>query len=357
MVNFFTLRGAWSLWLLLIIPCSLSAQEFIWDHSRTSEPLQNNFLAPPVPATPPMLSQPMETKQPPIDAGRLKQQERQINRLKQELTAEKKLARQQQAGLKAEIQSLKKQAAAAPKSLPTANLGPVLDAIFTLTDIRASFARLTSSTLSARFSLSAEQKADYATGILIGRDIALMQQRNRTLSMPNDSRAILAGIEDQLKQKNRLTEDELDAVLQSRESSLQTASQRFASQQRLQDARYIKQFIQRSGSRRAASGFYYRIEQHGRGKIRNESQVDIQVTESLADGTVVNDMARTGSFISQQLQEYPPLFKDALSLIGNQGQITLLVPPELAYGDKGYPPSIPPGATLIYSIKVQSVTL
>ncbi len=32
-----------------------------------------------------------------------------------------------------------------------------------------------------------------------------------------------------------------------------------------------------------------------------------------------------------------------------------VVPPELAYGDAGYPPKVPPGATMVYTIRVENV--
>ena len=33
----------------------------------------------------------------------------------------------------------------------------------------------------------------------------------------------------------------------------------------------------------------------------------------------------------------------------------MAAPPELAYGDAGYPPKVPPGATMIYTIRVENV--
>ncbi len=40
----------------------------------------------------------------------------------------------------------------------------------------------------------------------------------------------------------------------------------------------------------------------------------------------------------------------------NHATMTLVVPPELAYGDEGYPPKVPPGATMVYTLRVESVT-
>ncbi|MED9274838.1 FKBP-type peptidyl-prolyl cis-trans isomerase, partial [Escherichia coli] len=59
--------------------------------------------------------------------------------------------------------------------------------------------------------------------------------------------------------------------------------------------------------------------------------------------------------ISQVLGEYPPVFREALMLMKNHGTMELVVPPELAYGDDGYPPRIPPGATMLYTLRVEGI--
>ncbi|WP_431225207.1 FKBP-type peptidyl-prolyl cis-trans isomerase [Serratia sp. L9] len=33
----------------------------------------------------------------------------------------------------------------------------------------------------------------------------------------------------------------------------------------------------------------------------------------------------------------------------------MVVPPTLAYGDKGLPPDIPPGSTMVYNVKILDV--
>ncbi|PKH26380.1 hypothetical protein CIG19_00830 [Enterobacterales bacterium CwR94] len=36
--------------------------------------------------------------------------------------------------------------------------------------------------------------------------------------------------------------------------------------------------------------------------------------------------------------------------------MTLMVPPELAYGDEGFAPLIPPGATMVYTLRIDHVS-
>lgn len=74
--------------------------------------------------------------------------------------------------------------------------------------------------------------------------------------------------------------------------------------------------------------------------------------ETLTDGTVIQDMETSGAVLSQPISQFPPLFADALKQLKNHGTLTLVVPPELAYGEKGYPPNVPPNATMIYTLRI-----
>jgi FKBP-type peptidyl-prolyl cis-trans isomerase FkpA len=63
-------------------------------------------------------------------------------------------------------------------------------------------------------------------------------------------------------------------------------------------------------------------------------------------------METNGATLSQPVADFPPLFKEAISLLKNHGSMTLVVPPELAYGEKGYPPKVPPNATMVYTLRI-----
>jgi len=204
--------------------------------------------------------------------------------------------------------------------------------------------------------LADEMKADYAAGILIGRNIMQMNKRNSALNIKTDNQTVLSGIQDFLEQRSRLSEEEVNDVLFTVGSTLQEATEAFSSRHQLAGAAFVEKFIKRAGTHRAPAGFYYKIEQKSRGVVAPSDKITIRIRESLVDGTVVSDSGRSGSVISQQLNAYPPLFQDAIYLAGQKGAITLVVPPELAYGEEGNPPLIPPAATMIYYLEVIDTT-
>lgn len=107
---------------------------------------------------------------------------------------------------------------------------------------------------------------------------------------------------------------------------------------------------------RYAAGFWYRVTWAGDGGVQNaDDTVDVVVEERFPDGKVVSDMDRAEGSLRQRASDFPPVFAAGLLRLKNHGQITLAVPPELAYGDRGYPPDVPPGAMMIYSIRVSDV--
>lgn len=287
----------------------------------------------------------------------IKNRDRQIAQLKKKLAQEQRATRLQTEKLQQQIAQLEK-ANATPQLLSA----KALNTVFALLSPRpGSFIRSLGNTpFPARAEpgtpLPEDQKVDYATGMLLGKNILLMQQRNQALNFKMDHKTVLVGIHDYLNNASRLSETEGNNILEETESALQEATEAYAYRYRQDGAKYVEQFIKRAGAHRAPAGFYYRVDRPGKGKIPAKARIGIQVKESLTNGTVINDMLRAGNVIAQPLSDYPPLFQDALSLIGKEGAITLVVPPELAYGDRGNPPSVPPGATMVYELQVVSIT-
>lgn len=197
----------------------------------------------------------------------------------------------------------------------------------------------------------------YAAGVMLGRDMLNIQAAQQQLGLKTDNRVLLAGIRDALNRKVLLNESTLDSALQKAEEVAQKARLAVIREQKKAGAAYLDNFRKREDVKQAESGFWYRTEYTGDGEfIRgDDTLVDVVVTEKLTDGTVIEDMDARGRVISQTLGDYPPLFREALMLLKNHGTAELVVPSELAYGDEGYPPRVPPGATMLYTLRVEDV--
>ncbi|HBE9082901.1 FKBP-type peptidyl-prolyl cis-trans isomerase N-terminal domain-containing protein [Serratia fonticola] len=196
---------------------------------------------------------------------------------------------------------------------------------------------------------------DYAIGASLGASIMALLAAREKQGIRVDKKVVIAGAEDAVLDQLKLSPEKIEKALHDTELAIAEYDKQAESHIAELGADYIKQFMKQAGAKKAPQGFFYRIESAGKGAIKGTDTVTIVVKESLVDGTVVKDMDASGMAMSQLLDAYPPLFKAALMLMHNHGVMTLVVPPELAYGDKGLPPSIPPDSTMVYTIRIQDV--
>lgn len=200
---------------------------------------------------------------------------------------------------------------------------------------------------------------NYALGVMVGRDMQALLDTRKGLGLKADGRVFLAGINDTLNDRVLLTSKLLKTSLDEDEKETEVARQKVIKVEREKGKKYVSDFIKQKGVKPHSDGFWYRLDHVGDGEVitGESTRVEIVVTEVLTDGTVVEDMDAGGTSLVMTLGELPPLFRSALLMMKNHGAITLVVPPEKAYGNDGYPPKVPPGATMVYKLRVESVTL
>lgn len=201
------------------------------------------------------------------------------------------------------------------------------------------------------------QRQAYAAGVMYARDVRDARDGNRMLGIHLDATALNAGLTDALsEQPLKLDEKALEDATKSLAKAASDAFRSVTAHQARLAEDWLKGFRKEKGTARDESGFWYKVTYNGDGKyLKPEDIVDVVVEERLADGTVISDMDRAGSSLRQKVVNFPPVFAAGLLRLKNHGQITLAVPPELAYGDRGYPPDVPPGAMMIYHIRVSDV--
>lgn len=196
----------------------------------------------------------------------------------------------------------------------------------------------------------------YAAGTALGRDIVSLLEDYRHWGVNVDRRLVLAGVMDTFSGQYQLPPEALRTALTDSETAVNRAREQATRQQQQKDRAFVDKFKKQKGVQQSPSGFWYRVDHAGDAPIADGAVINVVVKESLTDGTVVQDMDLNDKVISQQLDAYPPLFREALGYLRNHGELTLVVPPALAYGDAGYPPKVPPNATLVYTLRVETAT-
>lgn len=202
----------------------------------------------------------------------------------------------------------------------------------------------------------AERQA-YASGVSVWRDIENSLSAQRALGFSLDRRWVMAGLQDMSAGRSlRMSQDTMGVVMS-------TLNEQYAG--RLRDVRahheaegkaYRIAFSKEKGARSDA-GAWYKVEDKGTGRhLRTTDVAVIEVTGALPDGTVFDPSGQSGQTKTARVGALLPAVAIGLQKIGVGGHVKIVVPPEKGYGDNGLPPAIPGGATLIFDIRVRSLS-
>lgn len=203
------------------------------------------------------------------------------------------------------------------------------------------------------------EKMSYALGIIIGKYLANTYQIQKTLKIVLEKKFILQGVSDSLEYKHKLSDDEIDRLLELYEKSVKNftpdEAQDEANMSKIQGQKYIKNFLKRKNVKQTKSGLVYKIHKMGYGKrITNNNQIiAIKYTGKLIDGTIFDDTEPNKPlFIS--LKQVIAGWKEGLKYIKKGGKITLVIPPKLGYKSE-ITSGIPPNSTLIFEIELVDI--
>jgi FKBP-type peptidyl-prolyl cis-trans isomerase FkpA len=105
---------------------------------------------------------------------------------------------------------------------------------------------------------------------------------------------------------------------------------------------------------KTASGLRIHIDRPGQGENpKATDSVGVIYRGTLADGKEFDSSHGTPASFS--LGGVIPCWTEGMQMLKPGGKATLYCPPQIAYGDRGYPGVIPSGATLIFEVQLVSI--
>ncbi|QKN82945.1 FKBP-type peptidyl-prolyl cis-trans isomerase N-terminal domain-containing protein [Scandinavium goeteborgense] len=202
---------------------------------------------------------------------------------------------------------------------------------------------------------SQDQLRAYSLGTLWGQEIKGALANVQSNGFTPDLKQVVSGVSDSIRGEFKIPKEKIMAQLDTMNKQVLASQQKTSETTESEGDKFITDFSKQADVKRAEMGYYYRVLDAGRGKIKPGEVVSVSVKESLSNGNVIKDMTKTKQVVTLPVAQFPPVFASSIGLVGVHGKVQIVVPPELAYGDRGLSPQIPPKSTMVYEIIVQDV--
>jgi FKBP-type peptidyl-prolyl cis-trans isomerase len=192
-----------------------------------------------------------------------------------------------------------------------------------------------------------EQKTLYALGLAITSNL-------KNISLTEDEWAIVqAGMTDGVlgndpKVSLETYGPKIDGMMRSRVAA-------WTEKEKEAGTAFLAEQAAAEGAEKSETGMVYLETSPGTGSAPTASDtVKVHYHGTLRDGEVF-DSSKDREPVSFPLNGVVPCFSEGIQKMKVGGKSKLICPPELAYGDRGAPPGIPPGATLVFEVELLEI--
>jgi FKBP-type peptidyl-prolyl cis-trans isomerase FkpA len=192
-----------------------------------------------------------------------------------------------------------------------------------------------------------EQKTIYALGLQMYRSLAQFD-----LS-PAEVELIKRALGDAAAGKPAVDVNEWGPKFQAFE---QTRTARVADKQKAVSTAYLSKAAKEPGAIKTESGLIYKDIKPGTGASPNASDsVKANYRGTLIDGTEFDSSYKRNQPAQFPLSGVIRCWTEGVQKMKVGGKARLVCPSDIAYGEKGHPPVIPGGATLIFEIELLEI--
>lgn len=193
-----------------------------------------------------------------------------------------------------------------------------------------------------------EQKTLYALGLAISQSLSVFNLNESELDL------VKAGITDGVFKKTPKVElqtfgPKIQILQQARAAVVADAEKKAG-------AAFLAKAAAEHGAKKTESGAILTMIKEGKGATPKATDtVKVHYHGTLTDGTVFDSSVKRGEPATFGLSQVIKCWTEGVQLmkVGSKGKLTC--PSNLAYGDKGAPPTIKPGSTLVFEVELLEI--
>ncbi|MBX3024527.1 FKBP-type peptidyl-prolyl cis-trans isomerase [bacterium] len=192
-----------------------------------------------------------------------------------------------------------------------------------------------------------EQKTIYALGV------ALSQSLQPYYLTPDEVKLVQQGLVDGLANKEQIDLKDYRAKLQQ----LAQDRAKTAAEAEKKDAQgFLDKMAKEKGAQKSESGLIFFELAPGNGESPKATDtVKVHYHGTLRDGTVFDSSKERGTPATFPLNRVIPCWTEAVQKMKVGGKAKIICPSSIAYGDRGAPPKIKPGAPLVFEVELLEI--
>ena len=193
-----------------------------------------------------------------------------------------------------------------------------------------------------------DQKAFYALGVHLSKQLSVFDLTTEELKY------VQMGMSDAAGGKKLAAEPE--ANMQKLGELAQARMQKATEKQKELAKPFLEKAAKEAGVKKTASGLIYKEIKAGTGaQAKATDIVKVHYVGTLIDGKEFDSSVKRGQPAELPLSQVFPCWTEGVSMMKVGGKSKLICPSEIAYGDRGRPPVIPGGATLVFEVELLGV--